>query len=514
VALVVFAAAAVSGAQTAPPAPGEDAVQADLESALAELEAAGSPLTEDETAQLLGGGWDFGRGFLQWRQGASESCLGPGTVRADLTWRGVDFRARRGRDGCAAAPWYGSLSRETSRSSLMIGDAAMSQGHGLLSGRPGRRSTGSADQSLGATGRGLRAWPHAPSGGALQGFGAGLVVMGTRMECLVGQPSRSSSSISPRFQLVRLSTADPTTATAASVLVAQDEEGWSGSVAMSWSDARVSASGEAVGRLDRPGGRGFSGWVRLQVNPRCLIEGAAGWARGGEPSSLAVRPSWLGGWEGGGWSLRLVTTLQPGSTLKTLVSAGSTELPEGAGRRSRLLWDALWTHRMASDWRMQLRWRRQGERESLRFSRWPWLPPQDGPVETVTTLAAVMRRKWSARSLHLGLHARELAGSGEGGVRFLFTIGGEYAPGTHWILRGQWDLAWGDGVDLVSALSPLQGYVLPRHWSQWQEQRMLGVGREIGSWRFQAGTAVRDPAPSVPATGTSWEAWGDLALRW
>lgn len=511
---MVAAAAAVSGAQTAPQASGDEAVPADLESALAELEAAGSPLTAEETAQILGGGWDFGRGLLEWRQGASESCVGPGTVRADLSWRGIDFRARRGRNGCEAAPWFGALSRVTSRTSFMTGDVAMSQGHGLLAAKPGRRSTGSADQSLGTNGRGLWAWPHAPSGGALRGVGAGLVAGGARLECLVGQLSPSSSGVSPRFQLLRLSTAAPASATAASVLVARDEDGWSGSLAMSWSDARVAASGEAVGRLDRPGGRGFSGWARLQVNARCLVEGAAGWVRGGEPSTLAVRPSWLSGWEGGGWSLRLVTSLQPGSTLKTLVSAGTTELPEGAGRRSRLLWDALWTHRMASGWRVQLRWRRQGERESLRSSRWPWLPPQEGPVETVTTVAAVVRKKGSARSLHLGLRARELAGSGDGGVRFLFTFGGEFAPRPHWFLRGQWDLAWGDRVDLVSALSPLQGYVLPRHWSRWQEQRMLGVGREIGSWRFQAGTAVRDPAPSAPDPGTSWEVWGDLALRW
>jgi len=135
-------------------------------------------------------------------------------------------------------------------------------------------------------------------------------------------------------------------------------------------------------------------------------------------------------------------------------------------------------------------------------------------METVTTLTATLRRSLSRVRVHLGLRTRQVAGSANDGSRQLFTVGADFVPRPEWTLRCQWDLAWGDAVDLVSALSPLRGYVLPRHWSRWQEQVMVGVGREFGSWRFQAGTAGRDPAPSAAGQDPSWEVWTEAALTW
>jgi len=104
------------------------------------------------------------------------------------------------------------------------------------------------------------------------------------------------------------------------------------------------------------------------------------------------------------------------------------------------------------------------------------------------------------------------AASGSG-RRSLFNLSARYGLSPNWKLRGAWVTAWGDPVDLVSAIVPVTGMVLPRHWGAWRSEMVLG-----GEWRHrrarvQAAGSWRQPEArdQLPAVLTLWL---EAGIRW
>ena len=95
----------------------------------------------------------------------------------------------------------------------------------------------------------------------------------------------------------------------------------------------------------------------------------------------------------------------------------------------------------------------------------------------------------------------------------MFSLNARLAASSRLLIKGAWAAAWGEPEDLVSGLSPLPGYVLPRHWGHWAEETMLGLAWTQGRCRLSVAGARRLPNRDddcVPVT----QYWGELQFRW
>ncbi len=99
------------------------------------------------------------------------------------------------------------------------------------------------------------------------------------------------------------------------------------------------------------------------------------------------------------------------------------------------------------------------------------------------------------------------------GRRSLISLTGKYRAGRTWKLRGGWVTAWGDPVDLVSAISPLAGFVLPRHWGRWRSETVLGLEWVGRGARVQAAGSLRQPEPASGERNVG-TIWVEAGARW
>ena len=96
--------------------------------------------------------------------------------------------------------------------------------------------------------------------------------------------------------------------------------------------------------------------------------------------------------------------------------------------------------------------------------------------------------------------------AGLAGRRTLLGLSGDRRLSRRWRMRGSWVTAWGDPVDLVSAVVPVTGLVLPRHWGHWRSETLLGLEWMVRAASMQAAGSLRYPAleSGVQPVPTLW----------
>ncbi len=94
-----------------------------------------------------------------------------------------------------------------------------------------------------------------------------------------------------------------------------------------------------------------------------------------------------------------------------------------------------------------------------------------------------------------------------GGVRFR----GRVLRKVSYLLSYQW--AWGDAIDLVSAVNPLRGLVLPRHWGKWASEILLGLEYSNRLGRIMLAFSRREPALGGIGKGEN-RLWAGFQARW
>ncbi len=489
----------------------------DNDGALAELEAAGSPLTQGEIADLRQKSAEGRRGQILWRKSLQPDGALPGTIKIEGEARGLRLRVRRSRTGSLADPWRFSIRRQGNHSDLLAGGVAESHGFGLLSGRPGRGGTLAADQALGWTGQGLRTWPYVPTGSAVIGCAGAVNRQAWTLEGMTGRYLLGEPDAQGLCRMLRLCRRSRLGTGQLSLLAV----GFGGKSGISLAGRRRGGILDLEFELALVRSQG------TEVSPRAMmarlkyaaahtwqLEAIAGWNEGGQLTPFAAKPPVFSGWGGGGWAVRITTRPAGTTTLKILVADARYGDPVSAGAKRRGILDFLWEWSPHPGWHGSLRWRRQRNDVGTWSSQYPWLPPSAGYPGLVTSVVAALARRFSSGGFQVALRSREAVADAGGKARYLVASKGNWQPWESWTFRGEWDMAWGDDADLVSALNPLQGYVVPRHWGKWQGQWMIGLGRELGVWRFQAGMAGRDPASISADKKRDMEGWVDVALNW
>lgn len=517
-------AATPAGSRAQDPAEPES-VDPELEDALQELDEAGAPLSASELRELLGTGesapasrtdsrrpgrLDLG---LVTEPGAAE---GPDPrLRIDARWGGWRVGGRI-RDRVEEPSVRGALQFEGERQRIRAGNVGLAWGAGLLSAGPGRSAGLSAGERLAR----FRSGPV--SGGsygdprALRGVAAGLSLGRWRSWGAYGSTEPGSAQPGPMRQVGGFGVAG-SSANLGLLAVREQKElgfGLQAGIERSRWQAAVEAAGSKPPQADYP-------WRAVLVRGawslgrKCSVEGAFAAANGSAWFGAGRRPALLVEDEGRGWALRGAAEPVPGWRLAAILARAVGSDPQrdaSRRRRDRTGIEVRWNP--AKGWSIQLRWRRTLEQEWTGSERYPWLPAVAGAEKRRMIWTAVLRRRAGPVGWKVTLRTQSDGNGLEIRHRNLLQGTGSIEPRSWIRLQASWATAWGGDADLVSALTPMPGVLLPRHWGHWRSETALGIRLRHAAVNCNAAVSQRVPEPE-PATRTTTErnVWAGLCLR-
>jgi hypothetical protein len=487
-------------------------VAPDLIEAVGELDAADQPLAARELLQVAAHSGPAARfasflsGRLRWRTQAGGS-----DVRHDGRWecaagpiggRGV-LRLRAGAaPEVAGGGWLGSGPVR-----LWAGQLALRHGFGLVAADPARRTSLTADQGLLGAGGGLAV--RTASGAA-----AGVMQAGVES---VGHGWRLSSLWMPAARLTTLRAAHAGATREWGILASRD----SSSTALSCSGRIVRPSFACTWELGRwrpasgTGSEAVIAGLAWQAARELRLEAQSGLSAGSWPYGAGVLPLAART----GWALRAAWRERGAGACEVLIQ-GARMSPNGVvvKRRSSRVAEVAWSARPRPGLSLELRARRSSRSESNWSERQPWDPATE--TNTGTRTAVTGGASWEGGGTRFGAQWRSFTvdGSGGGGTRQLASIACRRELGCGWAAWAESSSAWGDAVDLVRALAPLPGVVVPRHWGHWRAEAMAGAGWVKGPFRGCAAVARREAEPALGASGAvgvvAWEAWLEAGASW
>jgi len=506
---------------------GQTAGEAELEDvagALDELDAAEAPVSTAELAELLTESPTGGNhGVLLGRSGWSDEHGWDHTLRLRLSARRLAVKGRLRRDREQDVTLAGAVIYGTERWRLAAGTLGISHGFGLLVAGPGRGRSLTADGGLGTRSRGLVPWAGSDGPQVVRGVGAVGSWGAWRTEVVSGHRGSAAAAMRPTT-VAQVTGGGARWQLAATVLTDPAESGLSlaGQVRrrrgdVSWEAAwrrPVGSSSALAATLAQAGWRPHRA-LRLEV--------LSGWADQGPRPVLAQKHPLYGGWAGQGVAVRGAWRAATGVGLKVLVHRGRPLDEVSAGRRKlRTLIDTQLHRTWPAGWVAAFRWRQVEEETAAWSTRFPWLPPTVTRRDSRRVVS--LKAGWHGvpgraqvlwRRLNLA-RTQQGVGGESGGSRSLMTLAGRLAVGRAVIVRATWTTSWGAPVDLVSAVVPFGGFVLPRHWGHWRSEQLLAVEWQAGAGQGQIAISRRLPDPSGEPDngGQNWTAWFQGAWNW
>ncbi len=392
---------------------------------------------------------------------------------AGLTLRG------KGRQGAGPALDSGlALSFARGNWTLRTGGLGLSAGYGLLLAGPGRRSGLAAAASFPSPRVRLRGWSSTPEERSVFGVGIDGQVGRWHLAAAQGAPGQNS----------------PGTGYGAFCLGRQGE-------VLDWTLAGVAASGldglslsgsvqegarrwawEMAWKQDDQGGPRTMAWLGSgRWDPRhgwCLEVQMAG-STGQEGPWTGDRPAVLGTWSGWGWAGRLKGQLRPGTTLAVLLAHNEGSEQETRVRREdSSTAEILLRVRPASRWLLSLQWRARRDRQWAWSEDYPWLPAALDAEKPRTNLRLQVERRLENGDWRLAFRRLQQGYGEERSARALLEWKGRRLVVRNLGLTLHQVWAWGQEVDLVTAIVPVPGLVRPRHWGRWTSETVLSL-----SWR-------------------------------
>jgi len=508
---------APAGAQDpAPVGSGTGPVAEEVSEALEDLDEAGVPPSAEESAAFvreLARGRPPRIGEVTLRHGYRPDRDHHGTVGVTLG-RGSWYVRGRGRfepqglvTRAAVAGW------EHRVVTLRAGFLGFRHGFGLLISPPGRSATLGADQSLGPGSARFAGWIGTADKRTWFGVGVGLALGRWRLFSMAGREPPGQVTVGREAGFLRLALAGKSGQLAAAVLSTTSGRG-------------VSLIGTLVGSRHRGGIEGtvwqdpngaHDGWAGVaqaawRPARRHMVEALWVAADRQDDWSAGRRPPVLLDWSGHGYALRMRTSPGPGISVRGMWHQGWS-LP-GAGpdeKTRRRVTELQWHQDLTGPWALALRYRRTSKTDWEWSRRHPWLPavPRTSDLKTVVSMKLTCDRK----TWRVGVRLRSLIRESPVGPgrRNLLAANWRAHPHPRWIVRFFASTAWGDNVDLVSAIVPIAGLVLSRHWGKWRSETGLGLEHTGASWSIRSACGVRRPEP---ASGEVLDPWLRTAVDW
>ncbi len=499
----------------------------ELEEAIQVLADAGVPPTREELARFLETadnahpagsrvGFPFPiHGSVRVRAGhyQYEGLDHYGKFVLETRWLRVRARVREYRTGLREST--GTLEIGGDPVELRLGRLGLSQGHGLMIGPPGRGSSLAADTGFAAPVERMVSWLGAVDPRALSGFGGRVRHGSWRLRFMTGGPGQSVGGSAPPASVVQLGSHRDAWRISVAGLMGNLARG--ASLAGGFRKNALSGSFETLvwqaAPWIPPAGAAVMhvGWKPARGSG---MEGVLGFADLVETPGLANRPAVLPGWTGRGFALRGFTRTGSGVVLRALVHVGRHLDRTGSrSRKEKFLVDLQVGKKLSPQVDQEVSYRSTDLRTWNWSERYPWQPLRASAALRRTIISVQMVLERARLRGRLLVRSYGLDKESAGGRRSLLSLTGRYAVGKAWKLRGAWVTAWGDPVDLVSAISPLAGMVLPRHWGRWRSETVLGLEWVLGGVRFQGAGSLRHPEPGS-GERTVQTIWVEVGIRW
>lgn len=279
----------------------------------------------------------------------------------------------------------------------------------------------------------------------------------------------------------------------------------------------LSGSLETMGRISAPGIPPAGAAIfQMKWSPvrGSGLEGQFGFADLPEAPELSSRPAVLPGWAGRGLAVRGFTRMPSGLVLRALFHLGQNLDRMGTrNRNTKMLVDLQASRKLMPSVKLSLRFRRDTRRTWEWSERYPWQAPLLMEPAHRTIISAQVIYEQNQSRARLMVRSYGLENGAANGRRSLVGLSGRQAVGRGWKFRGTWVSAWGDPVDLVSAVSPISGMVLPRHWGLWRSETVLGLERVRSGWRIQTAISLRYPEKGLTGGPVS-TFWAQAGISW
>jgi hypothetical protein len=498
----------------------------DLHEALQTLSEAGVPPTREELSRLLqhpdreppgppGRALPFhGQLRLRWGHYQREGTDTYGKASLESTWLRMRTRFRKYRSGRREET--ASLEAGKELWEIRLGALGVNHGHGLLIAAPGRRATLTADSGFAPPRSRLVSWLGARDPHSFTGLGAALRLGIWGCAYLTGRRNTATNGQGRQVDFFQLGLAQGETRLTLAGL--RDGAGRGASLAGGWRSKGLTGSWETLvwwAGPDLPPRGAAVMRVRWDLIRGTGVEGIFGASDLASASGLAGRPAFLPGWVGRGFALRFYTRNESGLKLWVLAQHGRHLDLRGSPSRNGKTLVELQVGKRWSGWLdLGARFRQSRHQFWIWSVRYPWQPARPGIPRRRSVLSvwiAAERDPWRARLL-----VRTLGQEQEGlsGRRTLLALAGVHGIGRNARIRGTWVTAWGDSVDLVSAVVPLTGMVLPRHWGHWSSETVLGLEWTFRAVRLHAAGSLRHPGQEAGAPSPVATFWLETELRW
>jgi len=504
--LLVLLAALASAALAETPGVARE----DWDETLAALAAAGATVSARDLVELAGPA-ARPRNFLawqrRWRSGGGSADLLAADLLAGPASARLRLRAGTGRRREAT----GAVRVDVAGLSLTAGWWSWQAGFGLLAGAAGRRPGLTADAGVMPRRSGPRGWTGAPEGRSLRGAAAVWQAGSWRVGAAAGLPAGSASTA--RTVCAAAGRADGRW-TAMSVFAGGELVGlggagrwesgaWRGAWEVVWQPATMAFVPPAVGAaLEwRPGRYVNLGGVYVSSPGRGV-------------SPLASGHELTGTRGGDGWAARGAWQAAPQVRFFALVS-GRHRRMGGPGRERRRLLELQARYRANTGLEARVRYRGTNTDAAVWDADWPWEPPGSAPLGRRRTLGLTLVRTLAGPradvTLRADLRTLTLTGAGTSGRRSLLGLEFRRRTDRGTVLRAGWHEAWGDPVDLVSAVSPLPGRLAARHWGAWRGEIWGGLAHVGRRGALSAAVHLRRPREEGPDVV---ECRTELRWRW
>ena len=499
----------------------------EVEDALRTLNEAGVPPTREDLARFLkedkegkpgrkGGKGSHGFfGDLKYRVGLyrDEGWDHYGKISLGVPWLRLRARIREYRSGLREST--GTVELGAGPLELRAGVLGLSQGHGLLVGPPGRGSTLAADSGMGPRRERMVTWLGSDDRRALSGFG-GTVRLGPWSLRFIREEVGGQEVAPPlRNYVIQVGLLKEDWR----VSVAGQSHGSAGGASISAGVAKgpLSGSMEAMALVSSPGiPPAGAGIIQVRWSPvrGSGLEGQFGFSDLPAAPRLSSRPPVLPGWAGRGFAVRGFTRTSSGLVLRALFHLGQHLDRKGTrNRNTKMLVDLQASRKLLRPVQVSLRFRRDTRGTWGWSERYPWQAPLQTETAHRTIISAQILYEQNGRRARLMLRSYGLEKGATTGRRSLLGLSGRQTVGRGWVVRATWVSAWGDPVDLVSAVSPVSGMVLPRHWGLWRSETVLGLERIRGGLRIQSAISLRYPEKGLTG-GPVPTFWAQAGISW
>ncbi len=396
---------------------------------------------------------------------------------------------------------------------LYWGNIGLISGYGLLIQGPGRTGGLAANQAFRSHSNRIKSWAAKPDQRAYQGLGS---TWKGETWCLTvfsgqGRVKEVTGKIGSLFLEKTFSTLNVTL-------------GWvdqwihkGATISASWDKGPHQMGFEVMG-WKSPGFPGYHGdWlVSWRTRFSKATELTAQWVASNSnlgPKSGARSPI-LGAWGGAGWAFRLVRKLVPGWRLKSLWSENQGVDWQGPHRKQKGMFvDLLLEGTPHPGWNFLARWHQRTRSRQAWSEFYPWLPPALVARDERSGFSLRLKVKGDSSSWSYSLRNLQRKGTASPGSRFLAALGNRRRLSRILGMKLSFQTAWGDPIDLVGAVNPLQGLVLPRHWGHWSTEMLLGLDIRVKDILLQGSASRREPTPG-DGNPAEYLFWLGARARW